>query len=73
MKREKNNLRNILNEEYGWFRQDTLSKKTQEPAPRFRIEWSEIADSTAATNTKPVEEPDNLLKRLVRRKKNNNP
>ncbi|NMC41440.1 MAG: AsmA-like C-terminal region-containing protein [Bacteroidales bacterium] len=73
IKKERNNLRNILNEEYGWFRQDTLSKKTPEPAPRFRIEWSETADSAAATNTKTVEEPDNLLNRLLRRKKNNNP
>lgn len=72
MKKEKSNLRNILNEEYGWFRQDTLSKKVQEPAPRFRIEWSETADSAAVTNTRPAEEPDNFLNRLLRRKKNNN-
>jgi len=72
MKKENSNLRNILNEEYGWFRQDTLSKKVHEPAPRFRIEWIETADSAAVTNTRPAEEPDNLLNRLLRRKKNNN-
>jgi hypothetical protein len=46
-KTEKQNLKTILNEEYGWFRKDTVVKtQTRQPSPtpqkpRFRISWEE--------------------------------
>jgi len=73
MKNEKNNLRSILNEEYGWFRKDTTAKKVSEPPPRFRIEWSETADTAASSKVKATEESESFLNRLLRKKKNNNP
>ena len=44
IKSERQNLRSILNEEYGWYGKDTTVTRTkQQPAPRkFRISWEEI-------------------------------
>jgi len=46
IKAERKNLKTILNQEYGWFKNDSISKKKPaEKKPRFRIVWEE-ADST---------------------------
>ena len=46
IKAERKNLKTILNQEYGWFKNDSISKKKPaEKKPRFRILWEE-ADST---------------------------
>ena len=46
IKSERKNLKTILNQEYGWFKNDSISKKKPaEKKPRFRIAWEE-ADST---------------------------
>ncbi len=37
---EKQNLKGILNEEYGWYKEDTITKK-QESKPKFSISWEE--------------------------------
>jgi hypothetical protein len=44
LKTEKQSLKTILNEEYGWFKKDTVIKPQPKPAsqtPRFRIVWEE--------------------------------
>ena len=46
IKSERKNLKTILNQEYGWFKNDSTStKKPAEKKPRFRITWDD-ADST---------------------------
>jgi AsmA-like C-terminal region len=71
IKKERQTLKTILNEEYGWFRNDTA--KTQEPAskePRFRITWEE-SDTTKAEEEKPLQETGkNPLKNLFKKKNN---
>ncbi|MCK7540256.1 MAG: ATP-binding protein [Marinilabiliales bacterium] len=41
LKEEKQSLRSILNEEYGWFSKDTSVVTVKEQKPRFRINWEE--------------------------------
>lgn len=42
LKKEKNTLKKILNEEFGWFKKDTTIKKDEEPKDDgFQIEWEE--------------------------------
>ncbi len=43
MKEEKNSLKNILNEEFGWFKKDSslLKDKTKEKDPVFILNWDE--------------------------------
>ncbi|MBN1108265.1 MAG: hypothetical protein JXR66_09190 [Bacteroidales bacterium] len=43
IKSERKSLRTILNEEYGWYGNDTtLTRTKQSPARKFRISWEEI-------------------------------
>ena len=54
MKSEKQNLKSILNQEYGWFKSDTSAKKKPvEKKSRFRISWDET-DTTKNTDNPPV-------------------
>lgn len=42
IKSERQNLKSILNQEFGWYRNDTTITKPEEPRPkRFRITWEE--------------------------------
>jgi len=41
LKQEKQSLRSILNEEYGWFAKDTTVVTLKEQKPKFRINWEE--------------------------------
>ncbi len=41
LKQEKQSLRSILNEEYGWFSKDTTAVTLKEQKPKFRINWEE--------------------------------
>ncbi len=56
LKKEKQSLKTILNEEYGWYKEDSLATK-ENNSKRFRISWEE-ADSIKTVqkypqNTKP--------------------
>ena len=54
MKSEKQNLKTILNQEYGWFKTDTSAKKKPvEKKSRFRISW-DGNDSTKNTINTPA-------------------
>jgi len=56
MKKEKENLKSILNQEYGWFKTDSAPKaKPAEKKPRFRISWEET-DSVKNNTPPPVQE-----------------
>jgi hypothetical protein len=45
MKKEKNNLKTIMKEEYGWYKKDSTVKTTEpvkeQKQPRFRVVWDE--------------------------------
>lgn len=51
LKKEKRTLKTILKEEYGWFKNDTVSQQTEDKketsaasAPRFKLTWEETDD-----------------------------
>jgi hypothetical protein len=70
IKAERQTLRTILNEEYGWFRND--SSAGQKPAagkPRVRIVWEEADTSKARPAEPDPEKNDNTIKNLFRKKK----
>ncbi len=47
IRKEKQNLKNILNEEYGWYTKDTTTVSKQAPKRHFRVNW-EGSDSVPA-------------------------
>ena len=63
IKEEKENLRTILNEEYGWFENrsekkgDVGERNATTEDSRFKIEWEENSDQTE-TETTPVDDGD---------------
>ena len=68
IKSEKQNLKKILNEEYGFFKKDSVTeKKSPEKKPRFRISW----DGSDTSETLPAEDTikkERQLKSLFRKK-----
>ena len=52
IKTERQTLKTILNQEYGWYKNDTAAnKKPAEKKPRFKITWDET--DTATNHPKP--------------------
>ncbi|HRC89719.1 MAG TPA: AsmA-like C-terminal region-containing protein [Bacteroidales bacterium] len=68
---EKSNLKNILNQEYGWYENDTSITNEAESRPKFKIEWSETDNSEYRQDTVPVKK-ENTLNRIFRKIKINN-
>lgn len=70
IKAEKQTLRTILNEEYGWFKNDTPAvEKPAAGTPRFRILWEDTDTISIEENEElPVEKWGNPLKNLFRKK-----
>jgi hypothetical protein len=66
---EKQTLKGILNEEYGWYQADTLKKKPVESKPKFKITWEEGKEPSAQTETKQGEVTESPLKTLLKKKK----
>lgn len=54
LKEEKQNLKTILNEEYGWYKGDSLTSNSAEKSKRFKITWEE---SDNVEETKSEERP----------------
>ncbi len=61
---EKQTLKGILNEEYGWYSTDTVKAKPAESKPKFTITWEEGKEPPAAATEKqeevhrePVQDP----------------
>lgn len=67
LKKEKETLKTIFNEEYGLYKRDSGPEKKQPSRPRFRITW-EGSDSTAVEPEPPVQSKENFLERLFKKK-----
>jgi hypothetical protein len=52
LKIEKENLKSILNKEYGWFKKDSTLRQETAPKPRFRIQWEETNSSKNQIDTR---------------------
>lgn len=66
---EKQTLKGILNEEYGWYETDTTRVKTEEKKPRFNVTWEEGKEQQATTETRPEEIKESPVKILLKKKK----
>jgi hypothetical protein len=66
---EKQTLKGILNEEYGWYKTDTLKKKPEESKPKFTITWDEGKKPPADAEARQEEVSESPLKLLLKRKK----
>ncbi len=65
---ERKTLKTILNEEYGWFKNDTaVTEKPAAGTPRFKITWEET--DTVQVETEEPPEENNILKNLLKKKK----
>jgi len=66
---EKQTLKGILNEEYGWYETDTTRVKPAENKPRFSVTWEEGKEQPAATQTPGEEVKESPIKILLKKKK----
>jgi hypothetical protein len=67
IKTERQTLKSILNQEYGWFKSDTsIKQKTTEKKSRFKIIWDET-DSTKTNTDAPVEKKESPFKKLFKK------
>lgn len=64
---EKQTLKGILNEEYGWYQADTTKKKVSDSKPKFSITWEEGKEKPAEAEAE-AEVKESPL-RLLRKKK----
>jgi hypothetical protein len=68
IKAERQNLKTILNQEYGWFKNDTSAKQTKATGiPRFKISWEET-DTIKEETTPQAVKKDNKIKNLFKKK-----
>ncbi|MCU0410156.1 MAG: hypothetical protein MUC70_02525, partial [Bacteroidales bacterium] len=65
---EKQTLKGILNEEYGWYQADTTRKTVSDSKPKFSITWEEGKEKPAETNSTGEEVKESPVK-LFRKKK----
>ncbi|MCX6334836.1 MAG: hypothetical protein NT092_11130 [Bacteroidia bacterium] len=68
IKSERQNLKTILNQEYGWYKNDSTVTKTTTPASKkFRITWDE-ADSSKVQPELPMEQKEPGIRNIFRKK-----
>lgn len=67
MKTERKMLKNILNQEYGWFKSDTIAKQKPVEKSRFKITWGE-SDTVNTAPDSPVEKKESVVKSLFKKK-----
>ena len=67
IKAEKQTLKTILNQEYGWFKSDSAAKQKPVEKSRFRITWDET-DSIKSTPDPPVEKKESVIKSFFKKK-----
>jgi hypothetical protein len=68
IKSERQTLKTILNQEYGWYKSDTTVKqKPAEKKPRFKISWDET-DTTTNSAKPPVVIKESTIKGLLKKK-----
>jgi hypothetical protein len=68
LKNEKSTIKNILKQEYGWFKSDTTLKQERASKPKFRIEWAETDTIRLRKDTSTVGN-DKLINRIFKREK----
>jgi len=68
LKKEKGSLKNILNEEYGWFKGDSSVTTGTSTKPKFRIQFEET-DTTSIQEEKTVVEGNKGINRIFKKKK----
>jgi AsmA-like C-terminal region len=68
LKTEKENLKSILNKEYGWFRKDSTTKQETAPKPKFRIEWDDSDTAKTRVDTSRVNK-EHGINRIFKKKK----
>jgi hypothetical protein len=66
---EKQTLKGILNEEYGWYKTDTLKTRTAENKPKFTITWEEGRDTLPKNDTSAEEVSESPIKLLLKKKR----
>jgi hypothetical protein len=68
IKSERQTLKSILNQEYGWYKTDTtIKEKPVEKKPRFKISWDD-GDSTKSVVTKPAVKKESVVKGILKKK-----
>ena len=69
LRKEKQNLRTILKEEYGWYGKDTVPAVVQEEKPKFRIIWDEVVipGDTIKPDTLQKEQKSNAVRDLFKK------
>jgi hypothetical protein len=68
IKTERQTLKTILNQEYGWFKNDSAaSQKKTTGAPRFKISWGD-SDTTNVEKELPPTKEESPIKNLFRKK-----
>jgi hypothetical protein len=67
IKKEKQTLKTIINEEYGLYKKDSEPVQKKSSRPRFRITW-EGSDTTATEKETPVQRRESFLDRLFKKK-----
>jgi hypothetical protein len=69
IKTERQTLKTILNQEYGWFKKDTVAAPRQTTStPRFKIAWGDADTAKVEAEEKPAVKTDSPLKNLFRKK-----
>ncbi len=66
---EKKTLKTILNEEYGWYKGDTVRKPVTESKPKFSISWEEGKEQGSRPDTTTDKVAESPLRELFRKKK----
>ncbi|MGD0342024.1 MAG: AsmA-like C-terminal region-containing protein [Bacteroidales bacterium] len=69
IKTERQTLKTILKQEYGWYKKDTVATpKETTSAPRFKIAWGDEDTAKVEEVEKPVEKKESPFKNLFRKK-----
>jgi len=67
IKNERQSLRSILKQEYGWFKNDSsINKKTENAPPRFKISWGD-EDTVKVVTEPPAEKKTNPVMKFFRK------
>jgi hypothetical protein len=66
---EKQTLKGILNEEYGWYNADTAKTAPAESKPKFTITWEEGKEPPATAPETQEEVPESPFRILLKKKK----
>jgi hypothetical protein len=66
---ERQTLKGILNEEYGWYQADTAKVRPAATKPKFTVTWEEGKEPPATTTEKQEEVTESPFRILLKKKK----